>query len=554
MSLACCLPPCPKSFHPVLVLLLCILLIGVEHKPQTPTMAKWVDIGKDMGLKGSELIEFVRGREQVERDDRAQKMELAKSEKEVFETQLKVKELEYKTAKAPKPESKTKIPGRVPKLPTFQDDKDDLDSYLQRFERYAENQGWPKQSWAINLSALLTGKALYVYSRIPAQDADDYDKLKVALFKQYNLTEDGFRIKFRQSRPDKMESAMQFAVRLENNFDRWVDLAKIGKTFLGLKSLMLREQYINSCGPELSVCLKERTPTDLESMAKLAEQFIEARGTTFGYLTQSDRRITHTNVRKPDSSKSFVSKERPTSTQLLQVRTCFICHKKGHIARDCYHRAKPPFKASSMVVEGESSRQISKETCGCTCHKPGSQETVAFMVTHSLGNCCRDDDHVTLRCGHQLPIMSAACKDHKLSRMPVREGLIGGRRVSVLRDSGCSGVVVRRDLVADDSLTGEERVCVLIDGTIRKVPLARVSIDTPFYKGSVEALCMEHPVYDIILGNVPGLRGPSDPNPDWLSNAPSSVEGPKPPVDEKVDSVVTGAVQTRAQKLVKVDQ
>ena len=31
--------------------------------------------------------------------------------------------------------------GRSPKLPVFCDGKDDMDAYLQRFERYAENEG-----------------------------------------------------------------------------------------------------------------------------------------------------------------------------------------------------------------------------------------------------------------------------------------------------------------------------------------------------------------------------------------------------------------------------
>ena len=32
--------------------------------------------------------------------------------------------------------------GRIPKLPVFCDAKDDMDAYLQIFERYAENEGW----------------------------------------------------------------------------------------------------------------------------------------------------------------------------------------------------------------------------------------------------------------------------------------------------------------------------------------------------------------------------------------------------------------------------
>ncbi|WP_353804350.1 hypothetical protein, partial [Acinetobacter baumannii] len=54
----------------------------------------------------------------------------------------------------------------APKLPAFVDGKDQIDSYLARFERFAESSNWQPQDWAIRLSALLTGQALEVYTRL----------------------------------------------------------------------------------------------------------------------------------------------------------------------------------------------------------------------------------------------------------------------------------------------------------------------------------------------------------------------------------------------------
>ena len=44
--------------------------------------------------------------------------------------------------------------GKVPKLPYFNEGKDNVDVYLLRFERYAGQQKWPKSEWAVYLSAL----------------------------------------------------------------------------------------------------------------------------------------------------------------------------------------------------------------------------------------------------------------------------------------------------------------------------------------------------------------------------------------------------------------
>ena len=58
--------------------------------------------------------------------------------------------------------------GTVPKLPSFDEKIDDLDAYLYRFEGYATMQGWPKERWVSNVSALLKGNALQVFHRMAA--------------------------------------------------------------------------------------------------------------------------------------------------------------------------------------------------------------------------------------------------------------------------------------------------------------------------------------------------------------------------------------------------
>ena len=104
---------------------------------------------------------------------------------------------------------------KAPKLPSFVDGKDDLDAYLQRFERFATTAKWEKTGWASKLSALLSGRALKVYSRLSEEAAQDYDRVKLALMKRYDLTEDGYRRKFRASKPEVDESPEQFIVRLD---------------------------------------------------------------------------------------------------------------------------------------------------------------------------------------------------------------------------------------------------------------------------------------------------------------------------------------------------
>ena len=56
------------------------------------------------------------------------------------------------------------------------------------------------------MSALLKGRAQDVYVRLSTEDAADYDNLKDALLKNFDMTERGFRKKIRYSRPERKNS------------------------------------------------------------------------------------------------------------------------------------------------------------------------------------------------------------------------------------------------------------------------------------------------------------------------------------------------------------
>ena len=101
-----------------------------------------------------------------------------------------------------------------------------MDGYLTRFERVAQANDWNRENWAVSLSALLTGKALEVYHRLSAEEADDYDALKEALLKRYSLTADGFRKKLRESTPEPDETPGQYITRLAAYLDKWMSLSE----------------------------------------------------------------------------------------------------------------------------------------------------------------------------------------------------------------------------------------------------------------------------------------------------------------------------------------
>ena len=95
----------------------------------------------------------------------------------------------------------------------------------------------------------------------------------------------------------------------------------------------------------------------------------------------------------------------------------------------------------------------------------------------------------------------------KISCNLLVNGKVGERCVEVLRDTGCAGVIIKQDLVNQEELTGEKGYVTTFDKTLLiRAPIAKIQVDTPYNVGEVEALCVQEPVADLIIGNITGAR------------------------------------------------
>ena len=132
-------------------------------------------------------------------------------------------------------------------------------------------------------------------------------------------------------------------------------------------------------------------------------------------------------------------------------------------------------------------------------------------------------------------LCNAKTRESGQNCMPVIRGRLHDKEVNVLRDTGCSTVVVRRDLVPDEALTGKTIVWVLIDDTARRMPTAMIDIETQFYTCRIETVCMKNAIYELIIGNVPGVSNETEMCEDADDNT------------ERKEVVQTQAVMTRQQ-------
>ena len=440
-------------------------------------------------------------------------------------------ELERLEAQKALTQPRETIKAKAPKIPAFNEGKDEMDSYLLRFERYATAQKWEPDTWATGLSALLQGKALDVYALMPKEDALNYDKLKVALLKRYELTEEGFKRKYKKCRPENGETFQQFTTRMKSYFTRWIDMASIEKSYEGLQDLILREQLTFICNRDLELFLREREPKSLEQASKLADQYKEARYVDIVSLTykNNERSRSRSNSESKSRSRSPISRG-PNQGNQGYPRPRVRCYNCGgpHVRRFCpqlkqgimkagavdYRRSRSPTRKVTFQTQEP---EVPKEETA----KDGNQNTepkvcgACLILTDAVNYSqatTNEREMVKTSVGSPIQVSSVS----SLSEMSTVQGFVGEKPVEVLRDTGCSGVIVSKDLVPESAYTGRSQTMVMVDYSSRVVPEVKVSIDTPYYKGEVLALCVEKPLVGLIIGNIPGARERNNPDKNWV--------------------------------------
>ena len=48
----------------------------------------------------------------------------------------------------------------------------------------------------------------------------------------------------------------------------------------------------------------------------------------------------------------------------------------------------------------------------------------------------------------------------------------------------------------------------LINNYKQRCPVARINIDCPFFRGTTDALCIDDPAHDLVIGNIEGSKFP----------------------------------------------
>ena len=564
-----------------------------------------VNLGKELGYEGSDLHSFIqerqaeecKRRQQIEqREDREREREREYREREYRqeeakrEHELKMAEIQLEQARVEAASGRNthnRGSGLNFKMPYFDEKTDEMDGYLRLFERVCQSYGLDRDQWSIRLASCLTGKGKDVFKCMPDDDTGDYDKLKKALLDRYRLTEDEFKKRFFGSRLKDSETITEFSTRLSYYLDNWVNLSGADKTYEGLRDLFIREQCLFNCNKDVTMFVKEKAPSSLEEVLKAAEHYMRAHNL---YKDGSREKRRPDNMFNASRAHKGIEKERETGAGSQQGREekarneaisrgnfgkydhkrvsaqsqynrvdshnsqdhkCFNCGSSRHFAKDCRHR--PKMAAALELLQGgedsDSDSVISGELNEISANSNEDSDVACA--------CFELPKPVNITCDHgknmKLHVASAAVES-KIdcnfgNRFLISKGQVGQTIVDVMRDTGCSCVVVAKQLVTGKQLTGKFKPCRLIDSSIKYFPVADIYIDTLYFTGNVEALVVPNPVYPLVIGNIKGTKGLIEHESVIIQDDEESLceEMETKLKAELADSETAAAVQTRSQ-------
>ena len=409
----------------------------------------------------------------------------------------------------------------LPKLPAFRDKTDDIDSYLFRFETHATALKWDRTHWVTYLSALLEGTALTLFHSLSDTEAGTvtYEQLKSALLKKFQCTPEGFRKRFRESKPTAGEPFETYAVELRRLADRWISLSKVEKTYEGLLGLILSEQLLQSVSHDLATFLCEKDERSFQNLIKSAESYRHAHpnknlarrseATVFGSVASV--RDEHRPSEHFGPTNSF------RGHGGYQSGPSRFWNRRGFDSTrrswgDGRFRGQATRK--EMVDTGRSGNQSSTTKCCFLCKQPGHlHQTCPWK---SRKNPCRicNFSHPPDQCPFHKAVAKesmacalappSVCPEVDFSgKLHLQSGTVNGVRCSVLRDTGATICAVRKRLVQPCQLLGSSVRCVSFGGREEEFPLAKVSVDSPYFSGEMTCCVLDAPIADFIVGNVP---------------------------------------------------
>ena len=228
-------------------------------------------------------------------------------------------------------------------VPPFQEKE--VDKYFAHFEKVADSLHWPKESWVLLLQSVLVGKAQEIYGSLSVEQSSNYEHVKEAILKAYELVPEAYRQKFRKYLKYDSKTHVEFAREKENLFNRWCHSKEIGQDFKKLKQMVLLEEFKDKVRPDIRSHLDEQKVEELEKAAIMADDYALTHKMSSKSGNPQQKRY-HGSGNRENISRNMDDRKRQgkstenvglvSKVEPLKPISCGHCGKPGHIITNCW--------------------------------------------------------------------------------------------------------------------------------------------------------------------------------------------------------------------------
>ena len=169
------------------------------------------------------------------------------------------------------------------------------------------------------LAPLLTGKAQQAYAAMAAEEAGDYDRVKTAILRRYNINVETYRQRFRAATKRGEESHRELLVRLQDLAQKWV---KECDTVEKVVDMLVKEQFLDTLAPDVRIWVRERKPKDSEEASQLADDYAQTRR----------------QVQEEKKSELPMNRGGEKQASSTGPKRCHSCGRVGHLVHECRNR------------------------------------------------------------------------------------------------------------------------------------------------------------------------------------------------------------------------